>query len=312
MKKCNHCNIEIMEGTRFCHSCGGKVIQSFINCENCKSTNPNNNKICYLCGHSFSDSKRSTQKYQVKYSLDFKETSSLAPKIKSHFFREFKNRISEEHDANSYSKYAERFQESEFKKTFELRVNQLAEEVYSIHAKQNGAIYQKVDFHLDKNFNNLLDHFIIYYCKDLNEVELSEKILSYHTAKQGEFNLQKMILDYLNLEKENETYYTDFIIMPIKKLKNASQAFLFPDKDEKIILIADQTVFGSCKEGFAMTEKGLYWKAHFENAQQVFYADLKDIQKEKDWISINGHFFNISPSINIKMMKLLKKLKAIY
>ena len=121
-----------------------------------------------------------------------------------------------------------------------------------------------------------------------------------------------MIPDYLALDLEGEKVYTDFLKMPLDKLKNASKSFLFPEKDEKILFICDQSILGSCKEGFAMTEKALYWKAHLEKARAVDYRLLDEIKRTKEWISINGDFFNVSPSINLKMMKLLKKLRNGY
>ena len=310
MKNCNHCNTRLLDDARFCHNCGKKVIETSIICDNCKTSNPSSNQACTSCGISLP--KSSKAHYESQYSLDFKETSVLAGTIKAYFYQAFRKKISEEQDEKKYDDYVLRFQQSDLGKKFDIRLNQLAEEAYSIHAKQDGHTQRKVDHMLDKNFNQILDHFIILEARDLNEVVLKEEILSYLELKHGEFDLQKMVLDYLDLENESETFYIDFIIMPVKKLKNASQAFLFPDKDEKIMLIADQTVFGSCKEGFAITEKGIYWKAHFEKAQRVLFKDLHTIKREKDWISINGLFFNVSPSINLKMLKLLKKLKEVY
>ena len=281
MNSCHYCHTELVKNARFCHNCGRKVVFTFVI-------------------------------YEVKYDLDFKETSSLAPSIQKYFFEAFQNRIAEEHDSKSYPDYLNKFQQSEIGKKIDLRISQLAEEAYSIHARQGPQVAREIDDLLDKNFQQILDHFIILNAKDLNTVFLKEEILSYLHLQQGEFDLRQMILDYLDLENEQESYYTDFIIMPSTKLKNASKAFLFPDKDEKIMLIMDQTVFGSCKEGFAMTEKGIYWKAHFEKAPQVFYKSLTEIKREKDWITINGNYFNVTPSINLKMLKLLKKLKEVY
>ena len=281
MKKCNNCNTPLLDNARFCHNCGAKVVAA------------------------------STASPKSKYRLYFKDTASLPHLIQKHFLEAFKERITEEHQEKKYAEYLNRLEKSDFKKRLQLRWNQLAEEAYIIHAKQDN-VSENIDNLLSENFNNLLDYFIILECKDLNEFYLPEKILAYQELKQGDFDLSKMVLDFLDLENETETYYTDFIIMPVKKLKNASQAFLFPNKDEKIILIADQTIFGSCKEGFAMTEKGIYWKAHFEDSQSVFYKDLKTIKREKDWLNINDHFFNINPSVNLKMMKLLKKLQRVF
>jgi len=310
MKKCNHCNQKLLDDARFCHNCGKKVIETTITCEACNVANPSTNQNCFSCGVALPEDSK--HQYKTKFPLDFKETNQLAPFIKKYFFEAFEEKLKEEQDINKKEKYFLRFQQSDLGKKFDLRLNQLAEEAYIIHAKQDGHVQRKVDHLLSKNFNQILDHFIILNARDLNEVPLKEEILQYIELKHGEFDLQKMVLDFLDFENESETYYTDFIIMPIKKLKNASQAFLFPEKDEKIILIADQTVFGSCKEGFALTEKGIYWKAHFEKAQKVLFKDLHSIKREKDWISINGLFFNVNPSLNLKMLKLLKKLKEVY
>ncbi len=313
MKKCNNCKTAILADARFCHNCGTKVIVSdHLTCPDCLTTNPVNSAFCKSCGYFFQKKNASREVYEVQYPLNFKETNSIAPELKKYFFNDFKERIQEEQDMNKYNQYLERFFDSDFGKNFEVRLNQLAEEAYTIHAKQDGNVQRKVDQMLSSNFNNLLDHFIILFCKDLNATYLSEEILAYHDAKKETVDLQLLILDYLNLENEKEDFYIDFVTMPIKKLRNASTAFLFPEKDEKIMLIADQTIFGSCKEGFSLTEKGIYWKAHFEKAKKVLFHELSSIKKEKDWITINGHFFNVSPSVNVKMMKLLRKLKSIY
>ena len=97
--------------------------------------------------------------------------------------------------------------------------------------------------------------------------------------------------------------------VPIDKLKNAGKFFLFPERDERILLICDQSLLGSCKEGFALTERGLYWKAQLQTARKVAYTALESVRREKDWLLINGDFFHANPSLDLKMMKLLKKLQ---
>ena len=313
MKKCINCKNKILADARFCHNCGTKVIdQNKIICPDCYISNPPNSAFCKSCAYFFHKKNEPREFYEAKYPLNFKETNSLASDLKEYFFNDFQNRIQEEQEINKYKQYLARFNDSDFGKNFDVRLNQLAEEAYSIHAKQDGMVQRKVDQMLSSNFNNLLDHFTILFCKDINSTYLPEEILAYHNSKKETIDLQLLMLDYLNLENEKEEFYTDFITMPVKKLRNASTTFLFPDKDEKIMLIADQTIFGSCKEGFSLTEKGLYWKAHFEKAKKVYFHELTSIKKEKNWITINGHFFNVSPSLNIKMMKLLRKLKNIY
>lgn len=312
MKKCTQCNTGLLDDARFCHSCGVKVIHEVMDCSNCNTTNPTDSRFCTNCGFDFSIEKTNPHTYQAKYPINFSEASNISEQIKVYFFRFFKNKIKEEQNLNRYDEYLKKLYTSEYGKNLEMRMQHLAEESYSIHASQETAIPQKVDVLLAKSFDSQLNHFISMYCKDINEFEIPEETLAYDDARKGEIDLQTMILHFLDLNKEKETFYTDFILMPINKLKNASQAFLFPAKDEKIMLIADQTIFGSCKEGFALTEKGLYWKAHFESPQKVYFKDIRKIKKEKDWISVNGLFFNVNPSVNVKMLKLLRKLSELY
>ena len=60
-----------------------------------------------------------------------------------------------------------------------------------------------------------------------------------------------------------------------------------------------------------MSNEGLYWKAHLHPAGQVLYKDLQEVVRDNgDWITINGHYFNVNPSLNFKLFKLLKKLQT--
>ena len=77
--------------------------------------------------------------------------------------------------------------------------------------------------------------------------------------------------------------------MPVAKIRNASQNFLFPSRDEPILVICDQTVFGSCREGFAFTTKALYWKAHFNKAQKVYFKELYENNRQ---IQVHTSFWN--------------------
>ena len=157
-----------------------------------------------------------------------------------------------------------------------------------------------------------MDYFFIKYCKDINEVPIPEAGLQYEGAEYSQTNLYQMVVDYLVLEEEDVVAYTDFLKMPLVKLQNAGRYYLFPDKNEKILVICDQTVFGSCKEGFALTEAALYWKAHFKPAQKVLYKDLKELENKGDHLLLNDHFFNAGKSLNVKMLYLLNRLKRMF
>ena len=57
-----------------------------------------------------------------------------------------------------------------------------------------------------------------------------------------------------------------------------------------------------------MTNEAIFWKMPLENKQRVFYKKLKDVKREEDWISINGIFFNAGTTLNLKLIRLLKRL----
>ncbi len=286
MRNCQFCNIELLDDARFCHHCGAKV--------KVQQSTPSEEPL----------------QYKAKYPLDFRKIKGLSSTIKQYFIQALDQRIKETQNPKRKKDYMNRLMQSEFQQVFDLRTRQLAEEAYTIHITQKPTIPQEVDLLLSKSFDGLLDYFMVKYCSDLNEVNIPDEALKYEGQKKADFDLQKMVVDFLDLKNEEVKIYTDFIKMPLRKLQNASRNFLFPAKDEKVLLVADQTVFGTCREGFALTEDAIYWKAHFKDAQKIFYHQIDSIKKEKDWLLINDIFFNVNPSVNGKMVFLLNRLKA--
>ena len=134
---------------------------------------------------------------------------------------------------------------------------------------------------LNTAFTDLTDYFVIHYCPDLNDIPLPEEILKYQNISPEKTDLSELVTDYLDFKNENERAHFDFVKMPLQRMRNASKSFLFPEKGEKIFFICDQTLLGNGKEGFAMTEKALYWKMPFENPERVYYRNLKLIVPEK-------------------------------
>lgn len=287
MRNCQFCDKELLADARFCHHCGAKV------------------KI------PVADTTEPILTYEAKYPLNFREIKGLSSEIKQYFVQALDRRIKETQNPAKKKDYMNRLMQSEFQQVFELRARQLAEEAYTIHSNQSTTVPQEVDQLLTKSFDGLLDYFMVKYCQDLNEVNIPNEALQYEGKKKEETDLQKMVVDFLDLESEDLKIYTDFITMPLRKLQNASRNFLFPAKDEKVLLIADQTVFGTCREGFALTEDALYWKSHFKDPQKVFYHQIDTVKKEKDWLLVNDIFFNVNPTINGKMVFLLNRLKGL-
>lgn len=315
MRNCQFCHTELQTNARFCHHCGAKASQTTINCAQCFQENLEDAQFCVNCGSAIGEiptdyqTTNNESTYDPIYPLDFKNVKDLGGTIRQHFVVELDARIQSTHNPNHKEAYLNHLMRSDFQEIFTLRTNQLAEEAYTIHTKQQPTVDQEVDGMLSNAFEGLLDFFFIKYCQDINETPIPEAVLKYEGASFKEVNLLQLVKDYLDPEEEGIDTYTDFLKMPLQKLQNAGRYYLFPDKDEKILMICDQTVFGSCKEGFALTEAALYWKAHFKSAQKIYYKDIKELENMGDHILIDGQFFNADARLNMKMIYLLNRLK---
>lgn len=313
MRNCQFCHTDLQTNARFCHHCGAKVRPSKIRCAQCLHENVDTSQYCVNCGSGIGEIPTEYQptdtSYDPIYPLDYRNVKNLGSKIRQFFVVELDKRIQSMNGSSQKEAYLNHLMRSDFQEIFTLRTNQLAEEAYTIHSRQRPNVEKEVDHMLSNSFEGLLDFFFIKYCKDINEVPIPEAALKYEGATFEKTNLFELVKDYLRPEEEEIDYYTDFLKMPLQKLQNAGRYYLFPDKDEKILIICDQTVFGSCKEGFALTEAALYWKAHFKPAQKVYFKDLKEIKSKGDHLTINGHFFNAGKSLNMKMMYLLNRMK---
>lgn len=247
--------------------------------------------------------------YVPIFLLDFNQTT-LVEQVKGHFFKSLRARVEEELNPAAYSDYVERFYQSRFHEIYSVRAGQIAEEIWLQYERFGREGLEEIDRRILEAFEGLLDYFIIQFCPDLNGVLLPETMLRHERVAPGKTDLWALIRDFLDFSREEETVYVDFIAMPEQLLLNTCKSFLVAERREKVFFIADLSLKGSCKEGFAMTDKGLYWRAPFDKPRKVLYQDLQDIKRHRDWLTINGHFFTANPSLNLKMYKLLKKLRG--
>lgn len=323
---CPNCHTKFVKNARFCHNCGTENVLQVKACPHCETKNPSNAKFCHACGQPMN--KKSTkgqdkqqseksepvvEKYDSTYPIDFKQsTEKVTEQIKTHFFQALKKRVKEQSKANKYSDYLEEFYSSGFHYFFDTRIQQLTHIIMPLKNVDSERAAIKIDQLLDDGFDVLLNQFTIEHTRHLNEIQLSNAVLRYQFIKKEDVDINQIVFDYLDIEREkNEKIYTNFMNMPVAKIRNASQNFLFPARNEPILVICDQTVFGTCREGFAFTTKGLYWKAHFNKAQKAYYQELYEVKSESDWLTINGQYFHINRSLNFKIAKLLKKLKSL-
>jgi hypothetical protein len=324
LMNCPNCKTKFIKGARFCHQCGTENVTSVASCPHCETQNPANAKFCLACVQSMKKRQEETPKeeeikedttkvYQPIYKINFLEgIPKVTEQIKRFFFQALKVRVKIQSSKSKYSDYLEAFYSSGFNYFFDSRIQQLTHILMPLKSMSSERASIKIDQILDEGFETLLDRFTIEHTKHLNSIQLPNEILRYQFLERKDIEINQMILDYLDIDQEkSEKVYTNFMSMPVAKIRNASQNFLFPARDEPILVICDQTVFGSCKEGFAFTTKGLYWKAHFNKAQKAYYTELYEVKKEEDWVNINGQYFHINPSLNFKISKLLKKLRSL-
>lgn len=272
------------------------------NCHVCRTTLPDNARFCFNCGAPQTAATAAVPVRRLNYQ------GNLTQQLEEQFFLAFRQHIEEEHHANQMQQYSERMYQSGFQEVVQRRAEQLAAQIQALtpEEKLNDIAINAL---LENTFEDLLDYFIIHYCKDINTIHLPEAILSYQGLRWEDLHLFQMVMHYLDFANETETVYTDFLAMPLDKLRNANQSFLFPQPQERIFFICDQSILGSLREGFAITERGIYWKAQLEKARVVPFSNLQTIERKKDWITINGSFFNVNQSVNLKLLKLLKKIK---
>lgn len=311
MQLCTYCASELIPGAKFCHRCGENIIEQTKDCPVCHTASPLASVFCHNCRYHFDGKeKNKAATYLPAYPLEF-NPDTLTEQVKALFFKSLRFRVEEELEAAQYTHYVERFYQSNFKNIYEARAEQISEDILMHWERFGAAGLPELDRMIEDAFEGLLDYFIIQFCPDLNGVILPPVILRYEKAQAARTDLGLMVRDYLNFEQENDLkLYFDFIRMPETALNNAIKYFLHADKGERVFFVCDMTLKGTCREGFALTDKGIYWRNSFEKPRKVLYKDLRELKRQKQWVLINGNFFSVNPCFNLKMLKLLKKLRA--
>jgi len=70
--------------------------------------------------------------------------------------------------------------------------------------------------------------------------------------------------------------------IPTKKLNNAAESMKLVDSVNAIIAIFDNTVFGSAKDGFAITGEKIVIKNSFEPPFSINFTDIKNVKYNRD------------------------------
>jgi hypothetical protein len=169
--------------------------------------------------------------------------------------------------------------------------------------------YADVGRRINDTMADLTEYFIVEVAAELSGSVLPQRLLRHQSVNWDTVNLFKLVMDYLNFEAETERVYTDFVLMPARALRNATKAFLSAGKDERIFFVCDQSLISQAKNGFAITDSGIYWKNVLQPAGNALFVTMESISLGQGHLEIDGQFFNAGARLNLKMAVLLDKLR---
>lgn len=311
-KKCQSCHTALLPNALYCHNCGKQADGEGVVCFACQNVNPASSRFCARCGTAINVQYTPSPNITPVYSLDFNDIPTLPTQLREAFRVFVSLAVELEHNQDQELAILEQLEKSNFRQKYlEEETVLMTQEFESWFEERGVAAFGAIEQYIDHKFLGLLERFFVEYCQDLTPFPLPKAILNYQEASLHYSNLQRLLLDYLEVDQEPLLLYTNAIEIPLKKLKNARAAFFRPQAGETPYLFIDQTLLRSGKEGCILTAKGIYWKAYFQRAAAVPYTALERLAYHPDHVEINGIYLNISPSFNYKLYHLLSKLKSL-
>ena len=169
--------------------------------------------------------------------------------------------------------------------------------------------YSAVAKRIDGTMADLTEYFIVETAGSLSGNVLPQRLLRHQSVNWETVDLFKLVMDFLDFEAETERVYTDFVAMPARALRNATNSFLRAGKDERIFFICDQSLISQAKNGFALTDAGVYWKNVLQPAGSALFTTMERVSLTDGHLDIDGQFFNAGARLNLKMAVLLDKLR---
>ena len=158
---------------------------------------------------------------------------------------------------------------------------------------------------------DLVEYFLVKAAGEVHRQSFPQRLLRHQSVDWQTVDIFRLVMDYLDFEEETEIVYTDFTTMPPRALKNATQSFLRAARDERVLFVCDQSLISKAKNGFAMTDAGIYWKNIFQPPGQSLYKLMSPPKLEDGHLTVDGQFFDAGARLNIKIAMLLDKLRRI-
>ena len=90
--------------------------------------------------------------------------------------------------------------------------------------------------------------------------------------------------NFNRISPDSTTVFED---IPAKKFRNAQESFgQNIEADEEIIYLRDDTLFGSAKDGYFVTTRGIHGKPFLEKPLFIRYEEIQDVNFDKNKIVV--------------------------
>ncbi len=318
MKYCPNCHAELPDAARFCIDCGREqppAPKAKAKQVKTAATDPvdiEEAQVVEEPTRSKSDPPPPQQEQKQKKAdkpTGIQWSEELLPQFRSLFWQEFKDYFSRHLPHREFGEVEQLLRESDFGDIIGSTLRS-QRDYYSQRRNEPGWKPARAELLFRHTAADLLDYFLIKYTGPLRKVYLPERILAFQTSRRESTDPAQLCHAYLELDLETDPVYTDFVRMPTRKLKNAMQYFLTASPQERIYFILDQSLLGNCRNGFALTDVGIYWCSLLNDPGAAFYQDLTDLRIDPTgFLSINGQYFDAGPALNLKLCLLLAKLQ---
>ena len=309
---CQSCHTPLLPGALYCHNCGKQVDGEGVVCFACKMVNPAAARFCSRCGTPLNVHYTPNPNVTPLYGLDFGDLPTLPTQLLEAFKAFVSHSLEQEGAQDKERHILTVLDNSPFKQRhLEEAVIYMTQSFERAFETGGTAAFAAIEQEVDRQFVPLLERLYIEFCAKLLPRPLPTAILHHQVATLHAAKLQRLILDYLDLDQEPLLLYTSAIEIPLKKLKNARSTFFGAKEGEVPFLFIDQTLLRSGKEGCILTAQALYWKAYFQRPARVGYRAIEQLEYKGDHLMINQRYFHVNDDFDYKLYRLLVRLKTL-
>ena len=281
-------------------------------CANCGETVPETARFCPNCGHHLEEEVLELHDVVPEEPAAEPTAGSSAPPpptltvvdLRTAFEDRLGERLTAYFGADRLPDYLAVYRKDEtFRQIRDVSIKSLTDYL------NRELVPSKTQRRRDNVLAGLVEYFVVETASELHPGALPQRLLRYQSVDWTTVDLFKLVMDYLDLDRETETVYTDFITTPAKVLRNATRSYLGAGRDERLLLICDQSLLGSGKQGFAFTDSALYWKNVLQPAGTVTYTTLSKVTVSDGHLSLDSQYFDAGPRLNLRVAVLLDKLR---